>query len=76
MSNARELKKQEGHRKLLALLSGVRVRQVRAGKIGRVRTVRKIVANAGSFRFYQEDGTEMTVRVSLDPDLSDLSSVY
>lgn len=55
---------------LRRLLRGVRVRQAKAGKIGRIRTVRDLQSRAGRFQFSLGDGSESTVEVNCLAKLS------
>lgn len=63
LTNAREIANPDEFPLLEARLKHVRVRQIVAGKLGRIRTIRKLVQRAGYERFFTRDGTEMTVRV-------------
>ncbi|KAH8111516.1 Piwi-domain-containing protein [Phellopilus nigrolimitatus] len=60
--NPRELDGPEIVPRLLNLLKTVRVRQVHAGKIGRIRTIKKLISRAGRYVFHLQDGSQTTVQ--------------
>lgn len=63
LTNARDVANPVDFPLLESSLRNVRVRQINAGKRGRIRTIRKLVQRAGHERFYTQDGTELTVQV-------------
>lgn len=48
---------------LQKLLKGVRVRQIKAGKVGRVRSIKKVIKEAGEYEFTLGTGERITVQV-------------
>ena len=61
--DTRELRSPRNIFKLEILLKGIRVRQINAGQVGKERTVRKIVQNAG-YCVFDRDGDSISVMVS------------
>ena len=49
--------------RLRSLLKGIRVRQVKAGKTGRIRSIKELRGAAGNYTFVLSDGTETTIAV-------------
>lgn len=62
-TNVRELQEERHILTLKKHLKGLRVRQVKAGKLGKIRTVRDIVPQAGKRTFEDHEGRNITVQV-------------